>query len=218
MKTGPVIWVEGIIGAGKSTLASVLAKHLGIRAFHEPVESNPYLERFYKDPKRWAFPMQMHLMHDRYAMQKEAAYASTRGNGAILDRGMPGDRVFCKLHMLAGNIDELEWQTYEKAYEVMACSLTAPSLLIFLDVEPDVALERVKVRARGAESGISLKYLQDLRKGYLDLMCEVESGVHSWSKGMEVKRLPWNIDHQPVQPLVNALRDRYKIPTPAELS
>lgn len=218
MKTGPVIWVEGIIGAGKSTLADMLSKSLGIRVFHEPVDSNPYLEKFYKDPKRWAFPMQIHLMHDRYAMQKEAAYGSTRGNGAILDRGMPGDRVFCKLHMLTGNIDELEWNTYEKAYEVMACSLTPPSLLIFLDVEPDVALERVKTRNRGVETGITLKYLTDLRKGYLDLMCEIESGVHSWSKGMEVRRLPWNMDHQPVQPLITALKDRYKMPSPAGLS
>lgn len=212
MKVGPVIWVEGLIGAGKSTMAASLAKSLGLRAFHEPVDSNPYLERFYKEPKRWAFPMQMHLMHERHAMQKEAAYASTRGFGSVLDRGMPGDRVFCKLHMLAGNIDELEWQTYEKAYEVMACSLTAPSLLIFLDVEPDVALERVKVRARGAEVGITLKYLQDLRKGYLDLMCEVESGVHSWSRGMEVKRIAWNSDWNRLDGLMEMLRKRYDIP------
>jgi deoxyadenosine/deoxycytidine kinase len=212
MKPGLVIWLEGIIGAGKSTLAATLARELALRAFHEPVDTNPYLERFYKDPKRWAFPMQIHLMHDRFAMQKEAAYSATRGFGSILDRGMPGDRVFCKLHMLAGNIDELEWKTYEKAYEVMACSLNPPALLLFLDVEPDIALERVKTRARGAESGITLKYLQDLRKGYLDLMCEIESGVHPWSRGMEVKRIAWNSDYLPVDSLVDSLRSQYKIP------
>lgn len=218
MRMGAVVWVEGIIGAGKTTLADKLAKTLGYRTFHEPVNGNPYLKQFYENPKSCAFAMQMHLMHVRFAMQKEAAYGATRGIGSVLDRGMPGDRVFCKLHMLAGNITELEWKTYEMAYEVMACSLNPPSLLIFLDVEPEVALERVKTRARGVESGITLKYLQDLRKGYLDLMCEVESGVHPWSRGMEIRRLPWNIDHQPIEPLVASLKERYKVQAASEMS
>jgi len=214
MKTGPVAWVEGIIGAGKSTLAEILSKELGLRRFLEPVDSNPYLADFYKDPKRWAFPMQIELMSHRYAMQKEAAYGAARGFGAVLDRGMPGDRVFCKLHMLAGNMDEREWDTYERLYEVMACSLTVPSILIFLDVDPEVALERVKTRARGAEVGIDLKYLNDLRKGYLDLMCEIESGAHPWSKGMEVMRLAWNSDHLPTGPLIEELAHRFRIQRP----
>jgi len=211
MQSGLIIWVEGIIGAGKTTLAKLLAKSMGLQPMFEPVDSNPYLSKFYEDPKRWAFPMQMHLMHERYSMQKEVAYAASRGHGAVLDRGMPGDRVFCKLHMLAGNIHELEWQTYQRAYEVMACSLVPPSILIFLDVEPGVALERVRERARGAEVGVDLKYLTDLRKGYLDLMAEIESGEHVWSRGMEVKRLPWNMDHQPIAPLTLSLKKRYRM-------
>lgn len=208
---GPVIWVEGIIGAGKSTLAKIIAERLRLRAFHEPVETNPYLEKFYQNPGRWAYPMQMHLMHYRYAMQKEAAYAAARGDGAVLDRGMPGDRVFCKLHMLAGNMDKLEWETYQMAYNIMACSLTPPSLLVFLDVEPDVALDRVRSRARGVENSIELKYLSDLRRGYLDLLCEIESGSHPWAQGMQVMRLAWNTDHLPVEPLVEELAHRYRI-------
>jgi len=208
MTSGLIIWVEGIIGAGKTTLAKLLAKSMNLQPMFEPVDNNPYLSKFYEDPKRWAFPMQMHLMHDRYAMQKEVAYAASRGRGAVLDRGMPGDRVFCKLHMLAGNIHELEWQTYQRAYEVMACSLIPPSLLLFLDVEPEVALERVKERARDAEVTVDLKYLTDLRKGYLDLMAEIESGEHVWSRGMEVRRLPWNMDHQPIHPLVESLKHK----------
>ena len=211
MRSSPIIWAAGIIGAGKSSLVKLLAKALGLEALYEPVDSNPYLKDFYVDQKRWAFPMQIELMKTRFAMQKKAAYGAALGVGAILDRGMPGDRVFCKLHMLAGNMSEQEWNTYEGLYEVMACSLAPPSLLIFLDVEPDVALERVKERARGAEVGIDLKYLKDLRKGYLDLMAEIESGEHVWSRGMEVKRLPWNMDHQPVGPLIQSLKDKYKL-------
>lgn len=214
---GPIIWVEGPIGSGKTTLAKLIAAKLGLRLIQEPVESNPYLERFYQDPKRWAFPMQVELLHRRFAMQKIAAFEATAEcgyPGAVLDRGLPGDRVFAKLHTLEGNMDELEWQTYERAYDVMACSLISPSLMIYLDVEPEVALARVQERARGAESGMKLDYLEKLRRGYLDLLVEIQSGRHAWSRGMEVMRLAWNTDHQPTDQLIEALRDKYKLPTP----
>lgn len=214
MISGPVIWVEGIIGCGKTTLTQKLAQALGLRPIFEPVDSNPYLARFYEDPKRWAFPMQIELLHRRYNMQQLAVREATLGGeyaGAVLDRGMPGDRVFCKLHMLAGNMSELEWDTYQLAYEVMACSLVPPSLLLFLDVEPEVALERVRARAREAEVTVDLEYLNDLRKGYLDLMAEIESGEHVWSRGMGVKRLAWNTDYLPTEHLVDGLRHKYRL-------
>lgn len=214
MESGPVIWVEGIIGAGKSTLADLLGERLGLHVFKEPVDSNPYLKRFYDDPKRWAYPMQIHLLKERYLIQQLATYSAMTGRGAILDRGLPGDRVFAKMHMLAGNIHQLEWNTYQNFFELMCLSVKTPSLILFLDVEPEGALERVKARAREAEVSIDLKYLQDLRKGYLDLLCEIETGEHSWSRGMETKRIPWNVDHQPIDPLVNFLVDRFKIQIP----
>jgi len=211
---GPVIWVEGPIGSGKTTLAEVLSRELGLRLIQEPVESNPYLALFYQDPKRWAFPMQVELLHRRFAMQKIASYEATGEGGypgAVLDRGLPGDRVFARLHMLEGNMDELEWQTYERAYDVMACSLVPPSLMIYLDVEPEVALHRVQTRARDAESGMRLEYLEKLQRGYLDLLVEIQSGKHAWSRGMEVMRLAWNTDNQPTDQLVEALRDKFKL-------
>jgi deoxyadenosine/deoxycytidine kinase len=84
-------------------------------------------------------------------------------------------------------------------------------MLIFLDVEPEVAHERKNERGRAAEQGIPLKYFQDLRKGYLDLMVEIESGYHPWARGMEVYRMAWNTDHLPVEPLIEALKDKYHI-------
>ena len=211
---GPVVWVEGIIGGGKTTLAELLARELGLRLIQEPVETNPYLDKFYIDPKRWAFSMQVELLHRRFAMQKLASYEATGEGGyvgAVLDRGLPGDRVFAKLHMMEGNMAGIEWETYERAYDVMSCSLVSPSLMIYLDVEPEVALHRVQARARGAESGMKLDYLEKLRRGYLDLLVEIQSGRHAWSRGMEVMRLAWNIDDQPTEKLVEALRDKFKL-------
>jgi len=211
---GVEVWVEGIIGAGKRSLAGKLGSALGFRADHEPGGSNPYLGLFYKDPKEHAYDMQIHLLQRRYIMQRLAADEAIYGidyQGSILDRGLPGDRVFAKMHWLEGNISQLQFETYLQFYEVMCADLRPPSLMLFLDVEPEVALERVRGRKRPEEVNMTLGYLTDLRKGYLDLMAEIDTGIHPWSRGMEVQRIPWNVDHQPIDPLVEALRDKFKL-------
>lgn len=205
---GSVVWVEGIIGAGKSTLTKQIAEHLKLRPIYEPVDDNPLLVKFYEDPKKYAFPMQMLLMARRYAMQQLAAWEATHGadfNGAVVDRGLPGDRVFCKLHIAEGNIEAEFWDVYETFYKIMSLNLPTPSVLVFLDVEPEVAFERMQKRARAAENGVPLEYLKKLRRGYLDLLVEIESGQHAWARGMRVIRIPWNTDHQDPMSVINKI-------------
>lgn len=212
---GSVVWIEGIIGAGKSTLTKLVAEKLKLRAIYEPVDDNPMLAKFYQDPKKYAFPMQMLLMAKRHAMQQLAAWEATHGadfRGAVVDRGLPGDRVFCKLHVADGNIDPEFWDVYESFYNVMSLNLPTPSLLVFLDVEPEVAHERMQKRARAAETGVPLDYLKKLRRGYLDLMVEIESGGHSWARGMKTIRIPWNQDHQNPYPIVEAIAHECRLP------
>ncbi|MHA2244072.1 MAG: deoxynucleoside kinase [Candidatus Hodarchaeales archaeon] len=214
----PIIWVEGIIGSGKSTFSRMIAKGLNVRLLSEPVD-NEYLTIFYEDPKRWAFAMQIDLLHKRYSLQKLAAYEASlaamgesKYQGVVLDRGLPGDRVFARLHMLEGNISKVEWRTYLRAYETMTCSLIPPSLLIYLDVEPLTAMKRVQNRDRSYErAGVPIKYLEKLQQGYLDLIAEIQSGQHSWSRGMEIMRIPWNTDHQPTDSILENLRKKYEL-------
>jgi deoxyadenosine/deoxycytidine kinase len=212
-KKGAVLWVEGLIGAGKSTLATKLAGLLEFRAFHEPVEAD-ILEKFYKDPKGEAFNFQIRQLARRIGIHKLAQAEACHPidyNGAILDRGLPGDRVFAKLHCHFGNISPEQWTTYEILFNDAIDQIRSPALLVFLDVEPDVAMERVKNRNRGAESTLSLDYLKSLRKGYLDLMAEIDSGEHRWSDGIDVMRVPWNTDHQEAGPLAATIKDRLRI-------
>ena len=111
----PLIWVEGLIGCGKSTFSKEISTRLNLRLIEEPVETNPYLEKFYQNPKEYAFGMQMFLLHKRYIMQRLAADEATGVggySGAILDRSISGDRVFAKLHNESGNINDLDWKTY----------------------------------------------------------------------------------------------------------
>jgi len=193
----PLIWAEGIIGAGKTTFSREVGKRLGLRIIEEPVETNPYLEKFYVDPKTYAFGMQMHLLGKRYIMQMLASCEATGVGGykgAILDRSLSGDRVFAKLHRDAGNINELDWQTYEMLHNFMARQLIPPTLLVFLDVQPETAFNRMKRRNRSAEAGVSLEYLRKLRAGYQELLGEAERGLLPWSHAIRVTRIVWDPD------------------------
>ncbi len=193
----PLIWVEGIIGCGKTTLSRKVGELLGLRVIEEPVDSNPYLGPFYKDPKKYAFPMQIFLLHRRYAMQQLASYEASPAscyNGAILDRSLSGDRVFAKLHTEEGNITDLDWKTYEEAYMIMCRSLLPPTLLVYIDAQPATAHERMRNRNREAEVGVPLDYLVRLREGYKELIAEAESGLLPWSHAVRVVRIPWDPD------------------------
>lgn len=202
VKFKPLVWVEGNIGAGKSTFAKEIAKRLDLRLIKEPVgngegQENPYLKKFYQNPKKYAFGMQMHLLHQRYAIQQLASFEATGVGGyggAILDRSLSGDRVFAKLHMQEGNIDPLDFDTYEMAYSIMARSLLPPTLLVFLDIQPETAFARMQKRNRDAEVGVPLSYLQKLQEGYQELLTEAESGLLPWAHAVRVCRIPWDPD------------------------
>lgn len=213
---GPLIEVEGIIGCGKTTLSRQIAKRLGLRLLEEPVGSNPYLEEFYQPggDKLHAFAMQIELLHRRFALHQIAAYEATAAGGypgAVLDRSLRGDRVFAKLHHMAGNISDLNWGTYERCYGTMCHMVQPPSLLIWLDVEPEKALKRILQRARPAERQLPLEYLQQLRDGYRDLLVQIEAHDHAWTRGTEIMKLSWNVDHQPVDELVAVLAKRFDL-------
>ncbi|MHA2298691.1 MAG: deoxynucleoside kinase [Candidatus Hodarchaeales archaeon] len=189
----PVIWVEGIIGCGKTTLTKKIAREFNFRAIFEPVNLE-LLEMFYKDKDRWSFAMQIDLLHRRFALQKLGSFESITGSGVVIDRGLPGDRVFAKMLHRAGNIHEIEWAIYERAYTVMSNSLIPPSIIIFMDVTPEEAIERIESRDRKAERGglIPLAYLRELEKGYQELLNEIKTEKPAWSRGMRVIELPWN--------------------------
>jgi len=191
----PLLWVEAIIGAGKTTFCREVGKRLNLRIVEEPADSNPYLEDFYKDPKTYAFPMQVYLLGKRKLMQQLAGVEATGiggHKGAILDRSISGDRVFAKLHMKMGNIIPAFWQIYEDSYMDACTSLLPPTKLIFLDVQPETAYERMKARNRNAEVNVKIEYLRDLRAGYQELLHEAETGLMPWSHAVKVTRLIWD--------------------------
>lgn len=179
--------IEGNIGSGKSTLTKSLCEKLNARAFYEPVESNPYLELFYKDPKKYALPMQFYLMSRRYEMHLEGIeHIWKTGQTCVYDRSIYGDYVFAKKNWLDGNMSELDFDNYNKMREIMFKNLMVPHVAIFLNTTPETNLDRISVRNRDCEKGIPFDYLAGLNELYKDLMYELKI------LGSKVINIDWN--------------------------
>jgi deoxyadenosine/deoxycytidine kinase len=187
------IVVSGIIGVGKSTLTEQLAQLLGYKAIFEPVDSNPYLARFYEDPKTWAYPMQEYLKHRRFASYQFAAWGISCGEfeGVVMDRSIHEDTVFAEINKRVGNIDALNFQTYLRGFQDFQTFTPEPDLYVFLDASPETCKKRIAARDRpeeagmdGEEGGIPLDYLRELHKGYMEWLESIAPRV-------QVVRLDW---------------------------
>jgi len=190
-----LVFLEGPIGAGKSTYAEEVGRRLNYRVMKEPVDDNPYLDLFYKDHKTYALDMQLYLLHRRIGMQQLAAAESLysdRWDGAIVDRSVFGDRPFAELHYQYGNIDDLGMHNYDIAYESMRLMIFPPTVLVYLDVTPETAMKRIRERARGAEVSITLKYLEDLSKIYRRLIKRARDGNYPWSHCLRILEVTWD--------------------------
>lgn len=190
-----LVYVEGIIGAGKSTYAEEVGSRLNYRVMREPVADNPYLDLFYQDPKKYAYAMQIYLLHRRVGIQRlaadEALY-SDRWAGAVIDRSVFGDRVFAEEHYRAGNISDLDMHAYDTAYEAMRLMIFPPTVLVYLDVTPETAYKRIHERDRKAESTITIEYLQALNRGYRKLMKRARDGNYPWSHCLRLLEVTWD--------------------------
>ncbi|MEZ4649721.1 MAG: deoxynucleoside kinase [Candidatus Eisenbacteria bacterium] len=164
------IGIAGMIGAGKSTLATSLGKHLGIDVYYEPVEDNEYLEDFYRDTPRYAFATQIYLLNKRFAQHQEIIW---RGRSAVQDRTIYEDSIFAKMLAQTGLMDERDYRTYIELFRNMSNFMCKPNVIIYLDVSPEKSLERIRSRARGMETGITLDYLRALYRGYEEFIGDV---------------------------------------------
>ena len=177
-----MIGVSGIIGVGKSTLVKKLGAIFDCDTFFEPVKRNLYLEKFYKDIKKYSFPMQVYLLNHRFLQHQQMVWSR---KSCIQDRTIYEDVIFAKMLKDDGLMDPLDFQTYVDLFQNMSNFLHRPDIIVYLDVEPEVALERIKQRARNCETGITLEYLIKLKAGYEDWLSDIQDRI-------PVLRLNWN--------------------------
>lgn len=162
----PVILIEGQIGVGKTTIGTIVEERFGIPLYRELANPDTLalLDLFYADKQRWAFTLQIHFLNERFRMIKEIF----RNGGGILDRSIFGDRIFAEMLHADGDMNDQEFNTYSTLLDNMLEHTQKPQLLIYLDCSVDTAMERIKVRNRGLESGIPRDYLENLNSRYLD--------------------------------------------------
>ena len=164
------IGIAGMIGAGKSTLATALAKHLDIDVYYEPVEDNEYLEDFYRDTAKYSFATQIYLLNRRFQQHQEIIW---RGRPAVQDRTIYEDSIFAKMLAETGLMDERDFRTYVQLFKHMSHFMCKPNLIVYLDVAPKESYERIRSRSRDVESGVSLEYLTALYQGYGDFVQDI---------------------------------------------
>lgn len=157
------IAVEGPIGVGKTTLAGLLGKAFDARVVLEPVKNNPFLPLFYSDRKKYAFETQIAFLIGRYQQQKELEQQGLFEKGIVTDYLFARDRIFAHI-----NLGEEELHLYEKIYELLNPRVVKPDLVIYLQAEVDVLLDRIYKRGYNYEKGIDREYIEKVVKVYND--------------------------------------------------
>jgi deoxyadenosine/deoxycytidine kinase len=155
------IAIEGPIGVGKSSLAKSLAAAFDARVVREEGEANPFLDRFYEDPRKYAFQTQLFFLLSRYRQQRELAQGNLFEQRIVSDYTLAKDRIFAFI-----NLDEDEYSLYESIFKLLSPNVPRPDLVIYLQARPEVLLGRVRKRGIAYERNISLDYLKTLSDAY----------------------------------------------------
>jgi deoxyguanosine kinase len=156
------IAVEGNIGAGKTTLAHLLARHYNSRLILEAFAENPFLPKFYENPAQYAFPLELFFMAERYKQLKELVHTKD-----LFQRVTISDYIFTKCLLFAKvNLPDEEFRLYQKLFDIIYQQLVQPDLLIYLHAPVSHLQKNIRKRNRSYEQNIADGYLFNLQETY----------------------------------------------------
>ena len=155
------IAVEGVIGAGKTSLARKLKEKLNAELILEQFEVNPFLEKFYGDRKRFAFQTQMFFLINRFKQQQELNQENLFTEFIVCDYLFDKDKVFAYL-----NLSGEELKLYETLFPLLSRNLRKPDLVVYLQSSVDRLMFNIKRRNRKIERNLSLNYIEELSEAY----------------------------------------------------
>jgi len=168
------IAVAGNIGAGKTTLTRLLAKHFGWQPNYEDVESNPYLHSFYEDMQRWSFNLQVFFLNSRF---RQIIKIRQGGKTVIQDRTIYEDAYIFAPNLHSMNLmTTRDFENYSALFELMSQFVKAPDLLIYLRSSVPNLVKQIQKRGREYESSIRLDYLKSLNERYEAWISKYELG------------------------------------------
>ncbi len=157
------IAIEGVIGVGKTTLARLLREPLRADNILEIVEENPFLSDFYQDQAKYAFQTQIFFLLSRFKQMQHAAPEIIQRGNLVSDYLLAKDCIFAQLTL---NADELDM--HSRLYPILAARLPLPTLVVYLQADTEVLMERIALRDRPFERAMSRQYISDLRGAYDD--------------------------------------------------
>ncbi len=166
--------IAGNIGAGKTTLTKLLAKHYKWKPHYESVDENPYLDDFYGQMERWSFNLQIYFLNSRF---RQILKLRNSGNKIIQDRTIYEDaNIFApNLHAM-GLMTNRDYENYSSLFELMENLVTPPDLLIYLRADIQTLVGQIHKRGRDYENTISIDYLSRLNERY-------EAWITEYTKG-----------------------------------
>jgi deoxyguanosine kinase len=158
------IAIEGNIGAGKTTLASKLAEDCNAKLVLERFADNPFLPKFYKDQSRYAFPLEMSFLADRYQqLSDDLAQFDLFKDFVVADYHIFKSLIFAKV-----TLQEDEFRLYKTMFDIIHKEMPKPDLYVYLYQNTDRLLQNIKKRGRSYEQEIEASYLEKINQGYLD--------------------------------------------------
>lgn len=168
------IAIAGNIGAGKTTLTGLLAKHFSWAPHYEDVDTNPYLNSFYEDMQRWSFNLQIYFLNSRF---RQVVDIRKGAKTVIQDRTIYEDAfIFApNLHEM-GLMPSRDFENYISLFELMSSFIQAPDLLIYLKSSVPNLVSQIQKRGRDYENSIRLDYLRSLNERYDDWIGNYKEG------------------------------------------
>lgn len=168
------IAIAGNIGAGKTTLASLLAKQMNWTPYYESADDNPYLDSFYEDMKRWSFNLQVYFLNSRFRQVMEIADSKET---IIQDR-----TIYEDAYIFAPNLHHMnlmstrDFDNYISLFELMSTFLSPPDLLVYLRADVSTLVKQIAMRGRDYEESIRLDYLKRLNECYEEWIASYDIG------------------------------------------
>jgi deoxyadenosine/deoxycytidine kinase len=160
------IAIAGNIGAGKSSLTGLLARHFNWQAYYESVDDNPYLSDFYEDMRRWSFNLQIFFLSSRFKKHKDMMNKQT---SLVQDRTIYEDaEIFAKNLNDMGLMSERDYKNYQALFNEMTAYLQPPDLLVYLRAQVPTLVRQIQQRGRKYENTIRIDYLERLNLLYED--------------------------------------------------
>lgn len=158
--------IEGNIGAGKTTLAEAIALDFNAKLVLERFADNPFLPKFYEDKTRYAFPLEMSFLADRYQqVHDDLSQLDLFKDFVVADYDIYKSLIFAKV-----TLQVEEYNLYRRLFELMYKEIKRPELYVFLFQSPDKLIDNIKKRGRSYEQNIAPDYLESIQRGYLDFI------------------------------------------------